>query len=306
MHVLMSGSSGLVGSALLSSLAGSGHTISRLLRPSSVAAAGDDSKNIIWDPAAGTVDHDALSALECDAVVHLAGAGIADGRWSEKRKTVIRESRVNGTRYLATSLARLDRPPRVLVCASAIGFYGDRADEELDEESAPGNNFLADVCRQWEQAAQPARDKGIRVVHLRLGMILSTTGGALKKMLLPFRMGLGGIVAGGKQYWSWIDLTDAVGSIEYLLVTESLSGPVNGVAPDAPTNAEFTKALGRVLKRPTIFPMPSLVAKLMLGEMAQELLLASARVVPKKLTMSGYQFRYPTLEESLRHQLGRQ
>ena len=196
-------------------------------------------------------------------------------------------------------------PPKVLVCASAIGFYGDRCDEELNEESAAGTGFLADVAQQWEAATQPARDAGIRVVNLRFGVILSPKDGALAKMLLPFKLGGGGRVGSGKQYWSWVSIDDAAGAIHHALMTDSLSGPVNAVAPNSVTNAEFTKTLGRVLRRPTVVPMPAFAARLALGEMADALLLASTRVVPKELNRTGYEFRQPTLEAALRHLLGR-
>jgi uncharacterized protein (TIGR01777 family) len=299
MHVLVTGSTGLVGSALLPALTHSGHRVTRLVRsqPRSGEAA------VRWDPAAGTVDVAGLVGL--DAVVHLAGENIASARWTPEQKAKIRDSRVKGTQLLCQSLAQLAQPPKVLVCASAIGYYGDRGAEVLREDSAPGSGFLAEVCRAWEAATEPAAQKGIRVVRLRIGLVLSATGGALKKMLPPFRMGLGGKIGSGQQYMSWIDLDDLVGAILHALTTEPLAGPVNGVAPNPVTNLEFTKTLGRVLGRPTLFPMPAFAARLAFGEMADALLLASTRVVPTRLSATGFTFRYPQLESALRHVLGK-
>ena len=256
-----------------------------------------------WDPMAGKLNPTALEGI--DAVVHLAGENIAARRWTAKQKARIRESRVTGTRLLAESLARVARPPKVLICASAIGYYGNRGDERLDEESSSGNDFLAEVCREWEASAQAAIDKGIRVVFLRFGMILSPAGGALGKMLTPFRLGVGGIIGNGQQYMSWIALDDLIGAIYHALLDERLSGPVNAVSPNSVTNHEFTKTLGRVLGRPTLFPLPAFAARLAFGEMADGLLLSSARVEPLRLLSSGYTFRYPILREALRHLLGK-
>ncbi|MBI3831596.1 MAG: TIGR01777 family protein [Planctomycetes bacterium] len=298
MNVIVSGASGLVGAALVANLTSAKHRVSRLVRGK--ARAGQD--EIPWDPAQGVLDNALLEGS--DGVVHLAGENIA-GRWTKAKKAAIRESRVSGTRLLAEALARMPQKPKVFVCASAIGFYGDRGNEALDEESAPGKSFLTDVCKEWEAAAEPARKAGIRVVFARLGVVLSAKGGALAKMLLPFKLCVGGVVGSGKQYWSWIDLEDVAGALRFALETESLSGPVNLVAPNPATNREFTKALGKVLGRPTIFPMPAFVARIVLGEMADGLLLASARVAPKRLLASGYAFKYPELDASLRHALGR-
>jgi uncharacterized protein len=235
-----------------------------------------------------------------DAVVHLAGEPIA-GRWTGKKKQRIRDSRLNGTRQLCKTLANLKRPPRVLVSASAIGYYGNRGTEPLHEDSPAGTGFLADVCRGWEAATGPAAEAGIRVVNLRFGIVLSGDGGALAKMLLPFRMGVGGIVGDGRQFWSWVAIEDVIGAIQHTLSTEWAHGPMNVVSPNAVTNQEFTKTLGRVLRRPTIFPMPGLAARVVFGEMAEALLLASARVQPIRLEGSGYRFRFPALETALRH-----
>ncbi|MFQ5605734.1 MAG: TIGR01777 family oxidoreductase [bacterium] len=220
-------------------------------------------------------------------------------------KVRIWDSRIKGTRLLCETLAQLKNPPKVLVCASAIGFYGDRGDEKLDEESDSGSGFLADLCVKWEAACEAAGKKGIRVVNLRFGLVLSAAGGALAKMLFPFKMGVGGIVGNGKQYWSWIALTDVVGAILHALVSESLSGAVNAVAPNPSTNREFTRTLGRVLKRPTILPMPALSVRLAFGEMGEELLLSSARVEPAKLTSSSFKFQFSQLEGALRDVLGK-
>jgi len=296
MRIAVTGSRGLVGSALVAFLAAGGHEVLRLVRASS--GGGD----VQWDPTEGIKDFSRLEGV--DAVVHLAGENIAAGRWTQHRKDEIRRSRVEGTRRLCESLARLSRRPKVLVSASAIGFYGDRGDEVLSDDSAPGKGFLAQVCQGWEAATESASRAGTRVVHLRFGMILSSAGGALKKMLLPFRLGAGGRMGGGSQYVSWIAIDDAIGAIQHAVCTDSLKGAVNGVAPAPVTNAEFTRVLARVLSRPAVFPLPAFAAKLALGEMADALLLASQRVMPVRLQTSGYRFRYPGLESALRHLLG--
>ncbi len=265
---------------------------------------GDSAEDaVLWDPSAGTIDADRLAGV--DAVVHLAGESIAQGRWTVAKKARIRDSRVKGTRLLAETLAGLPTPPGVMVSVSATGYYGDRGNELLTEESAPGNNFLAGVGREWEAAADPAREAGIRVVHPRLGIVLSTEGGALATTLPIFKLGAGGRLGSGRQYWSWISIDDVVGAVLHALATESLEGPVNVVAPDPPTNAEYTRTLGRVLGRPTIFPLPAPAARIMLGQVADELLLASQRVEPARLKESGYSYRHPELEGALRHLLGR-
>jgi uncharacterized protein (TIGR01777 family) len=239
-----------------------------------------------------------------DAVVHLAGENIADGRWTDEKKRRIRESRVQGTRALCEALAQLENKPKVLVCASAIGYYGDRGETLVDENSSAGGGFLSDVCQEWEQATEPARKAGIRVVNLRIGVVLSPKGGALAKMLLPFQMGAGGNLGSGKQYMSFVALDDVVGAIYHALTTESLSGPVNAVAPNPVRNSEFTKALGKVLHRPTIAPVPAFGARLLFGEMADALLLSSTRVAPTRLLESGYKFQCPDIDSALRHVLG--
>lgn len=242
----------------------------------------------VWNPDAGTIEISKLDGF--DSVIHLAGENIAAGRWTASRKQRIRESREKGTRLLAEALAKVPHPPRVLVSASAIGYYGDRGSEVLTEGSAPGHDFLAEVCKAWEAAAEPAGRRGIRVVHPRIGVVLGRKGGALAKMALPFRMGAGGRIGDGRQYMSWITLTDLCRSIIYALQTETLAGPYNAVSPNPVTNAEFTKALGAALHRPAIFPLPAFAARIALGEMADALLLSSARVQPARLTAAGFRF----------------
>ncbi|MSR47337.1 MAG: TIGR01777 family protein [Planctomycetes bacterium] len=296
MKLVVSGSSGLVGRALVPFLQAGGHTVRRLVRDSGVA------EDLTWRPDRGEIDGRGFAGI--DAVVHLAGEPIAQARWSAERKALLRDSRVVGTRLLAATLAHRPDPPKVLLCASAIGFYGDRGDEWLTETSALGHGYLADVCREWEAAASPAVERGIRVVHLRFGVVLSPHGGALQRMLPPFRLGLGGRIGHGRQWLSWIALEDGVGVIAKVLADESLRGPVNVVTPSPVTNAEFTRTLGRALSRPTLLPMPGLVARLAFGEMADELLLASQRVRPSKLEQTGFRFGWPELEGALRHLLG--
>jgi uncharacterized protein (TIGR01777 family) len=259
-------------------------------------------REVEWHPERGEIDAAALEGH--DAAVHLAGESIAGGRWTDERKRRIRDSRVRGTKLLAETLARLSRPPRVFVSASAIGYYGDRGDEVLTEESAAGVGFLPEVCREWEEAAEAARAAGIRTVFLRFGLILSAEGGALAKMLPPFRLGVGGNVGGGRQFYSWVSLADVIDVIHFALADERLGGAVNVVAPQPVTNAEFTKTLGRVLSRPTFFPAPAFGLRLAFGEMADALLLASARVEPARLRAAGYAFKHPQLEGALRSVLG--
>ena len=292
--VLVSGASGPIGSALLPGLQERGYQIAQLVRRPAANA-----DQIQWNPTQ-PVNPDSLSGF--DAVVHLAGESIV-GRWSAAKKTAIRDSRVLGTRHLAEALAKAPQPPRVLISASAIGYYGDRGEELLREESAAGQGFLAEVCQQWEAATTPAVQAGIRVVHLRIGMVLSPQGGALSAMLNPFRLGFGGTIASGRQWWSWIDVRDLVGAILHAIETESLRGPVNAVSPSAVTNSEFTRALAKVLSRPAMFPLPAFAARLVLGQMADELLLASQRVEPARLLGSGFQFRNRELATSLRANL---
>ena len=299
MKVLVSGSNGLVGSALIARLTKDGHQIVRLVR----AQADPGVPVVLWIPGKGVLDAAALEGF--DAIVHLAGESIASGRWTMEKKARIRDSRVRRTELLAGTIARLSRPPAVLLCASAIGFYGDRGDEILTEESASGKDFLSEVCRAWEAASEPAARKGVRVVLHRFGVILSPAGGALAKMLLPFKLGLGGRVGDGRQFMSWIAIDDVVDALVHALGAKDLRGAVNTVSPRPVTNAEFTRTLGRVLRRPVVFPMPAFAARLAFGEMADALLLSSQRVEPKRLVASGYRFRYPDLEPALRHLLDR-
>jgi uncharacterized protein (TIGR01777 family) len=298
MRILITGSSGLIGSALALFLSEHGHAVVRLVR----SQPRKREEEVHWDPAAGRLDPTDLQGL--DAVVHLAGENISQ-RWTREKKVRIRDSRVKGTRLLAESLARLSRPPAVLVSASAVGYYGDCGDQVLREESPSGRGFLSEVCREWEAATEPAARKGIRVVNLRTGVVLSARGGALARMLLPFRLGLGGRIGTGKQYLSWIALDDLVGVIVHALTHDALQGPVNAVSPNPVTNLEFTKILGRVLHRPTLFAIPAFALRLVFGRMVDELLLASARVEPARLLESGYVFRYPELEGALRYLLGK-
>lgn len=296
MRIVVSGASGLVGSALLPALTKQ-HEVYKLVRSTPKAGANE----IAWNPDKGTIDSEALEGA--DAVIHLAGENISEGRWTAEKKRRILESRVKGTRLISETLSRLKRKPRTLVSASAIGFYGDRGNEVLTEQSASGHDFLSEVCREWEAATELAARAGVRVANLRFGVILSGRGGALKKMLQPFKMGVGGKLGSGEQYMSWIALDDVVGVIIFALERNEVSGPVNTVAPNPVTNLEYTKTLGRVLSKPTIFFVPKFAARLVFGEMADALLLSSARVVPQKLQEAGFQFQYPEIEAALRHVL---
>jgi uncharacterized protein (TIGR01777 family) len=298
-RVIVTGATGLVGTPLVQALEKAGATVVRAVR----RPARDDSREIYWNAEAGEIESGKLE--DAAAVVHLAGENIAGRRWTNSFKRAIRDSRVKGARLWADAIAHAANKPRALVCASAIGYYGDRGDEVLTESSATGRDFLADVCREWEGACQPARDAGVRVVNARIGVILSPQGGALAKMLTPFKLGLGGKVGDGRQYMSWITLDDVVAALAFLVATPSVSGPVNLTAPHPATNAEFTAALGRVLSRPTVFPMPAFAARLAFGEMADALLLSSTRVAPHVLQGAGYNFRDPQLEPALRRLLGR-
>jgi uncharacterized protein (TIGR01777 family) len=298
MKFAITGSTGLVGSALVPFLRTKSHQVLPLVR--TVASAAEE---VTWDPIAGKIDAERLEGL--DAVIHLAGENIASRRWNLEQKARIRDSRVNGTRLISETLAKLQRPPQVLVCASAIGYYGDQGEEQLTEASSAGSGFLVEVCRDWEKATETAGKAGIRVANMRFGVILSGSGGALASMLTPFRLCLGGKIGSGRQWISWLALDDAVGSIYHALTDNRLCGPVNAVAPQAVTNRDFTKTLGKVLRRPTIIPMPAFMARLAFGEMANELLLASTRVVPRVLLDTGYRYLYGDLETALRHVLGR-
>lgn len=295
MRILISGSHGEIGSALVAHL-GAGHEVVRLVRHAEQAR-GDE---ILWHPEAGMVD---LAGLEgFDAVVHLGGVSIA-GRWTAERKRQILTSRVGSTRLLSESLARLRRPPAVFVCASAMGYYGDRGDEILTEESGSGGTFLAEVCRQWEAATGPASDAGIRVVNTRCGIVLSPDRGALAKMLPVFRVGGGGKLGSGRQWWSWVVRDDVARAIHHVIARDRLRGPVNVGTPEPVTNGQFTHALGHVLGRPTVARVPAGLVRLALGQMADELLLASCRMSPHRLLGSGFVFDHPRLEGAMRHLL---
>jgi uncharacterized protein (TIGR01777 family) len=296
MRILIAGSSGLIGSALTTALQGQGHTLARLVR----RAADNSRREVYWDPERGSLDKSPLVDIAPEVVINLAGENIAGGRWTDRRKAAIRDSRVNGTRVLSQAITSLEPKPKIFLCASAVGYYGDRGDTVLMEDSGPGDNFLSKVCQDWELATEPAREAGIRVVNLRIGVVLSKKGGALKKMLLPFRLGLGGVIGNGRQYFSWITLEDLVRVFLFAMEHSEISGPVNAVAPHPVTNKQFTKALGKALVRPTLRPMPASTARLAFGEMADELLLASARAQPGVLEGAGFQFQQGTILTALR------
>jgi len=300
MKVVVTGSSGLIGGELVAHLLGGGHQVTRLVRN---GAPGPE--EVAWDPAAGTIEAGKLEGH--DAVVHLAGAGIDDHRWTDDRKRVVLDSRVQGTVLLARTLAALSSPPRVLASGSAVGFYGaDRGDEELTEAADRGTGFLADVVARWEEAASPAADAGIRVAPIRSGVVLSAKGGALKKQLLPFKAGIGGRLGTGLQWLSWISIDDEVAAIAHVLTTADLSGPVNVTSPRPVTNAGFTATLAKVLKRPAVIPVPTPALQLLFGrEMVEEMMLGGQRVLPARLATSGFPFAHPDLEDALRHLLGR-
>ena len=299
MDIVITGSTGLIGQALVESLEADGHTAIRAVRD----APPDQRPSLRWSPTAATIDADAFEGV--DAVVHLAGAGIADERWTDDRKREILESRTRGTRLLAETLAGLDRPPPVLVSGSAVGFYGDRGDELLTESSTPGAGFLAELCQAWEAATEPAEAAGLRVVHARTGLVLSDQGGALAEQLPFFKLGLGGRIGDGRQYWSWISLRDEVRALRWL-IDHPVTGPVNLTAPEPARQGDVADEIGRILRRPTIFPTPKLALYLRLGrELTQELVLASARVVPDVLQTSGFDFLDGTVEHGLRSALGR-
>ena len=301
MKVIIGGSTGLVGNSLTAFLSTGGHEVVRLVRPSTTAANG---ATVSWRPDRGEIEEGALRGA--DAVIHLGGVNLADRRWTPEIKRLILDSRVDSTRLLAETMAKANPRPRTFVCASAVGFYGDRGDEPLTEDSPAGSGFLAHVCRAWEDATAPARDAGIRVVNLRIGIVLSPSGGALAKLLVPFRLGLGGSLGDGRHYMSWISLEDAVGAIHHALTQTEVEGPVNVTAPHPVTNAEFSKTLARVLSRPAIFPVPKAAARLVFGkDQTEEMLFVGANVLPAKLQASGFDFRHPELEGALRALLGK-
>ena len=294
MRVAVSGSTGLVGSALVEKLVSDGYEVVRLVRPTTRSANPGD---IRWDPKTGAIDQAALEGV--DAVVHLAGETISALRWTRDKRRRIRESRVRGTDTLARAIAGLSRKPTVLVCAGATGYYGDRGDEVLDERSRAGQGFLATVSAEWEAAAQPAADAGVRVAIARLAPVIDSRSPVVARMRLPVILGLGGWFGSGRQYWPWIALDDVVGVFRLALERDSLSGPINVAAPETATNREFVKTMGRVLRRPVLFPVPSPILQAALGDFALEALLSSQRVVPRKLLDIGYEFRWPHLEPAL-------
>jgi uncharacterized protein (TIGR01777 family) len=297
-NVAVTGSSGLIGTALIGALSSAGHSVTRVVR----REAGEG--EIRWDPDRGVIDRAGLEGH--DAVVHLAGVGVADSRWTEEHKAAVLGSREKGTTLLAESLASLADPPAVFASASAVGFYGDRGDEVVDESSPGGSGFLPEVVRRWEAATAAAEAAGIRVAHVRSGIVLSGRGGALQRQLLPFRLGLGGRIGSGRQFLSWISIDDEVAAIGHVLTDASMAGPVNLTAPAPVTNAEFTKTLGTVLRRPTLLPVPTLALRLMFGGQAvEEMFLAGQRVIPRRLQEAGYQFQHGRLEAALRHVLAR-
>ena len=296
MKILMTGATGLVGTALVAVLVGDGHMVCRLVRPKTKTEGGAPGTfDVAWNPETGELGGAAVGA---EAVINLAGASIADGRWTDTRKKLLRSSRVDATRALVTALEKMNGKPDVLVSASAIGYYGNRGDEVLTEESAPGSNFLADICKEWEAEALRAEEFRTRVVLARFGIVLSKDGGALPKMILPFKLGLGGRIGSGEQWMSWIALADVVEILRFALNNRELCGPVNVVAPQPVRNAEFTKTLASALHRPALIPAPAFALRLAMGEMAEALLLSSQRVVPEKLNKAGYRFSNPDLARS--------
>lgn len=297
MRILVSGSHGLIGSALLSLLGTNGHRIVRLVREKN----NENEPFVLWDPENLKVQIDELENF--DAVIHLAGESVATGRWNEQKKKAIYDSRVHHTEFLCEVLKKCKNPPKVFISASAIGYYGDTGNEIVDEGRGVGRGFLSQVCQKWEASTQNLKDRGIRVVNLRFGVVLSSDGGALAKMLTPFRLGLGGRMGSGRQYMSWIAIDDVVQAIHYILRKENLEGPINIVAPNPVTNGDFTRVLGRCLGKRTPFPLPAFLAKILFGEMANELFLASTRVEPKKLIDAEFLFQYRNLEDALSYLL---
>lgn len=293
MRVMISGASGLVGTALRPALEAAGHEVVRLVRRPPPLGAGE----VHWDPAGGHIDAAGLAGV--DAVIHLAGENVGGGYWTAARKRRIVESREKGTTLLAEAIAGAAPPPKVLISASAVGYYGDRGDEVLTEEASRGGGFLADVCGRWEAATKAAEDAGVRVVKARLGVVLDRRGGALGKMYLPFFMGVGGVIGDGGQYFPWVSLPDVVAAMVFLLGADDVAGPVNLVAPEAVTNRAFTKALGKAMGRPTVLPLPAFVARTVFGEMGREMLLAGQRVEPAKLKAAGFVWGHPTIDAGL-------
>src|SRR5687767_1708360 len=298
MRVLITGASGLIGTALQKSFVEKDYEVLLASRKEPKSA-----NEIQWNPDTGFNDEDLRRLEGLDAVVHLAGESISGLRWTDEKKKAIRDSRVRGTRTIIEAFARLEKKPKVSISGSATGFYGDRGDSEMNESNSAGDTFLSEVCKEWEAESRRAEDMGIRTVLLRTGIVLSKDGGALATMLTPFKLGVGGVVGSGKQWMSWISLDDVVGIINFVLENEDMHGPVNAVSPNPVTNAEFTKALGKELYRPTILPLPEFAVNLFFGEMGDALLLDSTRVVPKRLLEAGYEFKFTDLRPALRHAL---
>ena len=292
MKIAIAGASGLIGSAFINSVEEDGAEVTRLVRSSPKAG------EIEWHPNQDAIEPGKLQGF--DAIVSLAGENVAEGRWTDEKKKKIHDSRVHGTHLISEAIAKLEPKPRVFLCASATGIYGDRPDETLTEQSDSGGGFLAGVCREWEKATEPASQAGVRVVNLRFGPVLAAHGGMMEKMLTPFKMGLGGKIGSGKQYISWVSIDDVVGAMKFALKEETIRGPLNVVSPNPVTNEEFTKSLGEALSRPTMMAVPAFAARLAFGEMADEMLLASQRVMPKKLKDAGFQFEYPNLADAFR------
>lgn len=297
MKILIAGSSGFIGSELLSCLRGRGHEVVRIVRSESQMT----SDAILWDP-----QHHELTPKDFegfDVLINLAGENVSEGRWTEEKKRKIKDSRLLGTRILCEMVTRLQSPPRLLISASAIGYYGSRGDQFLTEKSPPGKGFLAEVCKKWEAVTEPATIRGIQVVQLRIGVVLSPKGGALKKMLMPFKLGLGGVIGSGNQWVSWISMDDLMGVFLHIIGHSEIHGPVNAVAPNPVTNRKLTEEIGAILRRPTIFPVPEFLVRMMFGEMGEELLLSSTRVVPEVLNNTGYTFLYPELKDALAYMI---
>ena len=292
MKIAIAGASGLIGSAFLDAVEDDGAEVTRLVRGSPKAG------EIEWHPNQDAIEPTLLEGFE--AIVNLAGENVAEGRWTDEKKKKIHDSRVHGTHLISEAIAKVVNKPRVFLCASATGIYGDRPDETLNEHSESGGGFLAGVCREWEKATEPAAKAGVRVVNLRFGPVLAPHGGMMEKMLTPFKMGLGGKIGSGKQYISWVAIDDVVGAMKLALQDESIRGPLNVVSPNPVTNEEFTKALGDALSRPTVMAVPAFAARLAFGEMADEMLLASQRVIPKRLKDARFNFQYPNLVDAVR------
>lgn len=303
MRIAVSGASGLVGAELVRVLSSDEHSISRFIRPNSKSSQSDSlyADNLKWVPETGLLQPELLNNI--DAIVHLAGRSIGDGRWTDAERKRLRDSRVAATQRLVDQIVELENPPKTFVSASAIGIYGDQGGDPVDETSAAADSFLADVARDWEAASWPLTERGIRVVHARLGIVLSRHGGALGKVLPLFRFALAGPLGNGRQFWSWVSLTDCVRALQQFATDPSLSGPFNVVAPQAVTNREFTSAVAAAVHRPAIVPAPAWLLRLALGEMADALLLTSCRVIPKRLQQAGFEFQHKTLADFLKEEL---